>query len=376
VRCGISLVYLDYYAQPEHTGETDPADFRHAAAIWSWEQNDFGDSGDAALLLREPTPGAQGILWNRWASRNPMVIRPFACSRPRSESGGDPSTWPDKPGSHWRVTQGAGTWFEGGRRCLDEFGEDWVFSVPRSGYQNVQLSSAMGATDVWLNFNDIRSEGKWNINRRPVADAGPDQTLQCTGNGGATATLDGSASHDSMAPPMGDPDYSATLEYDWPAAGGRSSSATRDVFVTTGSHAFRLVVDDAMSGVDHDDTLVTVVDTVAPVIIEATPYPRVLWPPNGKLVSVAVSVDASDACDADLDCRIVAVTSNEPGPTAGRGAKGGPDHELTGPLQVALRAERLGSGTGRVYTLTVRCRDRAGNASERTAIVRVPHDQR
>jgi hypothetical protein len=376
VRCGISLVYLDQYAQPRHTGDTDPVDFRHAAAIWSWGRDDFGDSGDAALLLREPTTGAQGIPWNRWASRDPMVIRPFACSRPRSESGGDPTTWPDKPGSNWRVTVGAGTWFEGGRQCLEEFGEAWVFSVPRSGYQNVQLSSAMGPTDVWLNYNDIGTESTWNINRRPVANAGPDQTLQCTGNGGAIATLDASASHDSLPPPMGDPDYSATLAYDWPAAGGASSNPTRDLFVPAGSHAFRLIVDDTMSGVDQDETRVTVIDTIPPVIAAATPFPSVLWPPNGKMVPVTVSVNASDVCSPHLDCRIMSVTSSETNAGNKKGSTSGPDYEITGPLQVQLRSERLGSGQGRIYMLTVRCSDAAGNSSEKAVYVTVPHDQR
>jgi hypothetical protein len=49
-----------------------------------------------------------------------------------------------------------------------------------------------------------------------------------------------------------------------------------------------------------------------------------------------------------------------------------PDWQIAGDLSALLRAER--SGNGRVYTLTVICRDVAGNSAQGTAIVRVPHD--
>jgi hypothetical protein len=41
----------------------------------------------------------------------------------------------------------------------------------------------------------------------------------------------------------------------------------------------------------------------------------------------------------------------------------------------ALRAERHGNGNGRVYTITYRATDDAGNTTLATAIVTVPHDR-
>jgi len=38
-----------------------------------------------------------------------------------------------------------------------------------------------------------------------------------------------------------------------------------------------------------------------------------------------------------------------------------------------VRAERSGNGSGRVYTLTVRCADPSGNASTGTTTVAVAH---
>jgi hypothetical protein len=42
---------------------------------------------------------------------------------------------------------------------------------------------------------------------------------------------------------------------------------------------------------------------------------------------------------------------------------------------VQLRADRNGSGDGRVYTITFRVRDAVGNTSTLTRQVTVPHDQ-
>ena len=50
------------------------------------------------------------------------------------------------------------------------------------------------------------------------------------------------------------------------------------------------------------------------------------------------------------------------------------DSQITGPLTVRLRAERLGEGTGRVYTIVIKCTDRAGNSAFKTVTVTVPHD--
>ncbi len=46
-----------------------------------------------------------------------------------------------------------------------------------------------------------------------------------------------------------------------------------------------------------------------------------------------------------------------------------------GPVEVQLRAERLGTGAGRVYTLTIFAKDVADNTATSTATCQVPHDQ-
>lgn len=87
-----------------------------------------------------------------------------------------------------------------------------------------------------------------------------------------------------------------------------------------------------------------------------------------------VSASASDNCDALPVCRITAVSSDEPATGTGAGDKV-PDWQITGDLTVNLRAERSGTGDGRVYTLTVVCTDTAENSSTAPVTVTVPHNQ-
>jgi len=92
------------------------------------------------------------------------------------------------------------------------------------------------------------------------------------------------------------------------------------------------------------------------------------------MVPVVVSVAATDNCSGPVESRIIEVTSNEPvnGPDDGDTA---PDWVITGPLTIDIRAERSGSGIGRVYTITVESGDQVGNVSTSTVMVQVPKNQ-
>ena len=108
-----------------------------------------------------------------------------------------------------------------------------------------------------------------------------------------------------------------------------------------------------------DSQIVTIQDTIPPVIANVTATPNSLWPPNHKMVPVAVAVSVSDVCDASASCHIKTVASNEPINGTGDGNTD-PDWVITGPLTVQLRAERAGNRSGRTYTITVECTDGSG----------------
>lgn len=97
-----------------------------------------------------------------------------------------------------------------------------------------------------------------------------------------------------------------------------------------------------------------------------TAIPSLLWPPNREMVPVTLVADSIDSCDEAPSCAVENVTSNEPIAE---------DFSIDGSLQLGLRADRLGSGPGRTYSVVVGCRDALGNRSSTTADVFVPHDR-
>lgn len=133
-----------------------------------------------------------------------------------------------------------------------------------------------------------------------------------------------------------------------------------------------LTVTDDNGATDTCDAIVTVEDQEAPVITSVTANPNNLWPPNHKMVPVVLAVDATDNCDSV--CQIISVASNEPVNGLGDGNTA-PDWVITGDLTVKLRAERSGTGSGRIYAITVECADSSGNSSTDTTTVTVPHDK-
>jgi cysteine-rich repeat protein len=109
-----------------------------------------------------------------------------------------------------------------------------------------------------------------------------------------------------------------------------------------------------------------------------------LWPPNHAYHRVSLDdcdIDVHDACGGRLtadasQARITCVTSDEPDNARGHGdGDTGHDIVLVDDRTVKLRAEREGSGDGRVYQIHFEVRDEAGNRGEGVCSVVVPHDQ-
>ncbi|HXI72465.1 MAG TPA: CHRD domain-containing protein [Verrucomicrobiae bacterium] len=162
-----------------------------------------------------------------------------------------------------------------------------------------------------------------------------------------------------------------------------------------GTNIVAVTVTDSTGGQTSCDSTIIVQDTIPPVITNKTLSPAVLWPPNHKMVPIKISVATQDACCVDK-WKIVSVTSNEPvskskqansgngkgkGNGNGNGSGNGsgntsPDWIITGDHGLSVLAERAGTGTGRIYTITVQAQDCAGNLSApATLTVKVPHDQ-
>ena len=107
---------------------------------------------------------------------------------------------------------------------------------------------------------------------------------------------------------------------------------------------------------------------LAPVITGASASPDVLWPPNHKFVDVTIDYTVTDPCPNTC---VLTVSSNEP-PVDDKT----PEWIIVDAHHLQLRAERLGSGNGRIYTITTTCtNDTNKESSTQTVTVLVPHDQ-
>jgi hypothetical protein len=146
-------------------------------------------------------------------------------------------------------------------------------------------------------------------------------------------------------------------------------------YTEQGSYVVKWTYDDGNGNKTTQFQTVIVEDTTPPSIDSISASPDVIWPPNHKMVAVTISVAASDNCDTNPTSQIISISSNEPENGLGDGDTA-PDWEITGDLTASLRAERSGNGSGRVYTIAVRCTDSAGNSADRQVTVTVPHDQK
>jgi hypothetical protein len=105
-------------------------------------------------------------------------------------------------------------------------------------------------------------------------------------------------------------------------------------------------------------------DNVPPTIESIQASPDTLFPPNGKMVPVTLTVNAHDD-SGEVTCRIIGVASDAP-------ADGTTLSEITGDLTLNLRAERNPRGTTRTYSVVVECVDAAGNRATGHVPVTVP----
>jgi uncharacterized protein len=124
---------------------------------------------------------------------------------------------------------------------------------------------------------------------------------------------------------------------------------------------------------DHD---VAVAYLQLPVVISdvSVDKPK-LWPVNHAMVPITVSYKLGDVCPTINPVTVkLSVTCNEPVNGLGDGNTS-PDWVVVDEHHVQLRAERTGTGTDRIYTITITATDSRGNVSTRAVTVTVPHNK-
>jgi len=232
---------------------------------------------------------------------------------------------------------------------------------------NLTVTLSLGTHVLTLNAtDDSGNTGTDTVNVEvvdttpPEVDAGEDVTVEA----GYETTLHGSAT-----------DLVDTeLDYVWKEADTVLGTEADLTFTfTLGTHVLTLSATDDSGNRGTDNVTIEAVDTTPPEI-NVSVVPDIMWPPNHKYADVETVVTVYDAGDSSPNLTLVSVTSNEPDNGKGDGNTTN-DIVILGDTVFKLRAERSGTGQGRVYTITYRATDASGNSAEASVTITVPHNK-
>jgi len=270
-------------------------------------------------------------------------------------------------GYHWTQILGPAVSLSGANTPMPNF------VAPNVGPAGATLVFDLTVTDPHtLTGSDSVSIHISNLNQSPTADAGPDQTV----NESTVVTLNGSGSSD--------PDLDA-LSFNWLQTGGPLVTLTGGTTASPNFTApsvgvggvtltFRLIVSDGQASSAADTVIVHVQDTNdPPVCTLAQPSVESLWPPNHTMVPVSI-LGITDPNDQNITITFPSVTQDEPVNGLGDGDTT-PDAAVSG-NQILLRAERSGTGNGRVYVVHFTATDEHGASCNGTVKVGVPHSKK
>jgi hypothetical protein len=204
------------------------------------------------------------------------------------------------------------------------------------------------------------------VNQPPTADAGLDQEIQCVNGAVNDVVLDGSGSSDF--------DSDIAL-YSWLKGSRVGQEVGFDPIAkveqpSLGAETYILRVIDAFGETDEDPVEVAVVDTIAPVVT-CSVAASIINQTNHSLINVGLGGTAVDSCEgqAPITVNVFADETDDEDTGDGKYSPDAKDLEL-GSLR--LRAERKGTGDGRVYLVIVEATDSSGNRGSSCCTVAVP----
>ena len=114
----------------------------------------------------------------------------------------------------------------------------------------------------------------------------------------------------------------------------------------------------------------------APDCSSVTASQELLWPPNHKFVPISI-IGVTDGDDDSIAITIDGITQDEEVDAKGNGdGNTSPDGQGIGSDTAQVRAERAGTGDGRVYEISFTADDGNGGTCEGSVTVGVPHDKK
>ncbi|HEX2831609.1 MAG TPA: HYR domain-containing protein [Thermoanaerobaculia bacterium] len=242
-----------------------------------------------------------------------------------------------------------------------------TFNVTATGGATIACSPASGSTfpigTTLVTCTATNAAGSDSGSFEVMVDDGPPEltvpaniTAEATSAAGAVVTFEVTAT-DAV-----DGDLTPTCSH--------TSGSTFPLGTTT----VTCTATDSLDATVEKSFDITVVDTTPPQIISLEASPSALWPPDHKMVDIALTAVVFDAVTTNPVTQIVSVSSDQPVNGTGDGDMA-PDWAITGPLTLQLRSERS-SGNDRTYTITVQSVDEAGNISQKTVQVKVTQSSR
>ena len=112
-----------------------------------------------------------------------------------------------------------------------------------------------------------------------------------------------------------------------------------------------------------------------PPELQLTVTPEQICPPNHQMVEVGITYNVSDNMDPNPSVMLVSVVSSDGENEIGDGNTSN-DTEVLETGAILLRAERAGPKESRIYTITYKAIDAAGNTAIKEAHVTVPRSKR
>lgn len=150
---------------------------------------------------------------------------------------------------------------------------------------------------------------------------------------------------------------------------GLASGSTFPIGKTT--NTFKLTNEIGNSATCSFD--VVVYDFEPPIISGISDQLAPLWPPNHKMIPIHLDYKTSDNCGDTITSEIY-IFSNEPDNGLGDGDVA-IDWKIQDAHNILLRAERSGTGKGRIYYISIVTHDSSYNYSYKLVTVAVPHDK-